>query len=189
MDLFFCTAAVWFFLWKFCWRMTVSVVWQSINDHALLVPSNWIHRWRGSRILYRCNRRCISGDRLLWAIVNQRLQSFLLQLRRRESFYAGSQTFPLIRRQCSTFWNVDPRFVLQLICLGTLDHVMFFLWCLHFLVFPSGGLYPESPATLQVWDLEASIFPRPPKVYRQTYLSIFCVARNHLWYYKQTNPN
>ena len=31
-----------FFLWKFCWRMTVSVVWQSINDYVLLVPSNWV---------------------------------------------------------------------------------------------------------------------------------------------------
>ena len=52
-------------------------------------------------------------------------------------FVKVAQVFLLIRRQCSTFWNVESRILLQLICLGTLDYALFFPCCPHFLVFPS----------------------------------------------------
>jgi len=98
--------------------------------------SVWLsHKGILFRNLNRCNRRCISGDLLLWAIGNERKQSFLSGFLQRKRFCAGSQVFLWIRRQCSTFWMLNQRILETLICLGTLDHVLFFSCCPHFLVF------------------------------------------------------
>ena len=42
MDLFLYCYCMLFLLWKYCCSITVFVVWQSINDHALFVPSNLV---------------------------------------------------------------------------------------------------------------------------------------------------
>ena len=50
-----------------------------------------------------------------------------------------------------------------------------------FLVVHISWFFPWTFDHVAVWDVEGSISTRPPKVYRQTILSIFCVARNQLW--------
>ena len=107
----------------------------------------WSHKWILFRNLNRCNRRCISGDLLLWAIGNERKQSFLSGFRQRERFCAGSQVFLWIRRQ-----YVEPK--------NSLKAYLFrdsWSCSVLFLLSTFLGFFHGRSTTLQVWDLEASI--------------------------------
>ena len=78
---------------------------------------------------------------------------------------------------------LNPRILLQLICLGTLDHVLFFPCCPHFLFFSIEGFYLDIQPHCKYGILKLQFLPVPhmpaQKILTFFFVSV-CVTRNYL---------
>ena len=102
-------------------------------------------------------------------------------MHQRDSFYIGSQTFHLIRRQCRIFEMLNPRINSQLFCLGTLYnacsfHVVFIFWIVYW---PAFIRKSSHIATVGSRSFD---FPTPAQSLSTNLFVNFCAARYHLWH-------